>query len=63
MGVIETIIFSIIFVTTFLVGFDFANFNLKIGARQAYFTKGVWRIGFICAIALVYWYMNGMKFI
>ncbi len=59
----ELIIFAITFVISAAVIADFLIFNIKSGARTAYFSKVTWRIGFLTTIALVYWYMNGMRFL
>jgi len=63
MNKIETIVFALISVFTTAVAFDFIVFVLKSGAKASYFSKLSWRIGLLTASALVYWYINGMKFL
>ncbi len=63
MNKIELIAFSITFVISAAVITDFLIYNIKTGARSTYFTNHVWRFGFLTTMALVYWYMNGMKFL
>ena len=63
MNKIELIVFSIIAVIATAVSFDFVIYILKSAPKSAYFYKRTWAIGFLCIIALVYWYLNGMKFL
>ncbi len=59
----ELIAFAILFTVSAAVTIDFLVFTIKSGAKSSYFSKLTWRIGFLATMALVYWYMNGMKFL
>jgi hypothetical protein len=58
----EIIIFAILAVISAMTAFDWITFVVKSAPKQAYFTKRIWLLGILTTIALVYWYMNGMKF-
>lgn len=57
MSKIEMIILSVI--TAF---YWMTAFVLKPAPKQAYFGKRTWILALLATIAIVYWYMNGMKF-
>lgn len=63
MNKFEMIIFALTAVWSIAIVFDFTVYLLKTGAKQSYFSKISWRIGFLTLSALVYWYINGMKFL
>lgn len=63
MNKIELIIFAIVSVISIMTIFDFIVYVLKSAPKRAYFNKLHWVIGLITTMALVYWYMNGMRFI
>lgn len=63
MNKFELIIFSILAVISALVAFDFIVYIFKSAPKSSYLTKKMWKIGLVSAMALVYWYMNGMKFL
>lgn len=60
---IEIIILAILIVLSAITGFDFIVYVLKSAPKSSYFTKRMWIFGFLSTIALVYWYLNGMKFL
>ncbi len=60
---LELITFAICSVVTTVTGFDFIVFVLKSAPKTSYFSKLTWRIGLLTTVALVYWYMNNMRFI
>ncbi len=60
---LELITFAICSVITAATGLDFIVYVLKNAPKISYFSKLTWRIGLITTIALVYWYMNNMRFI
>lgn len=62
MNKIELIIFSVMTVISALTLFDFMTYVLKSAPKSSYFTRSMWRLGFLTTICIVYWYMNGMKF-
>lgn len=59
---IELIIFSILTAIWGLVAFDFIVYVLKPAPARSYFSKRMWNLGFLIAIVLIYWFMNGMQF-
>jgi len=63
MDKIGLIIFAALFTFVTAVAFDFVVFVLKSAPKQAYFSRRLWKLALLAAIALVYWYMNGMKFL
>ena len=63
MNKIELIAFSILAVISAMTAFDFITYVLKTAPKSSYLTKRVWSFGTICIMALVYWYMNGMRFL
>jgi len=63
MNKLELIIFSILAVISALVAFDFIVYIFKSAPKLSYFSKRMWKIGLASSMALVYWYMNGMKFL
>lgn len=63
MNKIELIVFSVLAVISVITAFDFMTFVLKSPPKQSYLTKRFWTFGAICIMSLVYWYMNGMRFL
>lgn len=63
MNKIELIIFSVLSVISALVAFDFIAYVLKSSPKSSYLTKRMWSLGLLTTMALVYWYMNGMRFL
>lgn len=62
MSKIEMIIFAVLAVLSVATAFDWVAFVLKPAPKVAYFKKRTWILGLLATMALVYWYMNGMKF-
>lgn len=58
----QKIIFAFLLVILVVATFDWIVYALKRGAKRSTLTKNQWRFGFICGVALVYWYINGCKF-
>jgi hypothetical protein len=63
MNKIELIAFSILAVISAMTAFDFITYVLKHSPKSSSLTKRFWSFGTICIMALVYWYMNGMRFL
>lgn len=63
MSKIELITFSILAVISVITAFDFITYVLKSPPKSSYLTKRFWTFGTICTMALVYWFMNGMRFV
>lgn len=64
MNKIELIIFAVLAVViSALVAFDFITYVLKSSPKSSYLTKRMWSLGLLTTMALVYWYMNGMRFL
>lgn len=63
MNKIEMIIFAVLAVLSATTAFDWIAFVLKPAPKTAYFKKRTWLLGLLSTMALVYWYINGMKFI
>jgi hypothetical protein len=63
MNKIEMIVFAFIAVYTTIIGFDFMVFIIKSAPKQSLFSLRFWRFGLLTASLLVYWYLNGMKFL
>lgn len=63
MNKIELIAFSILAVISAMTAFDFVTYVLKPSPKSSYLTKRFLSFGTICIMALVYWYMNGMRFL
>ena len=63
MDKIELIIFAVLFVISALVAFDFITYVLKSSPKLSYLTKRMWLLGLLTTMALVYWYMNGKRFL
>lgn len=59
----EIIIFAILSVISAMTAFDWVVYVLRPAPKMAYFRKRTWLLGILTTMALVYWYMNGMKFI
>jgi hypothetical protein len=59
----EMIIFSILAVLSVLVMFDFITYTFKSVPKRAILSKLIWKVGLLSIVILVYWYMNGMRFI
>ena len=63
MNKFELIIFAILAVISTLVAFDFVVYILKSAPRSSYFAKRIWTLGMLTTMILLYWYMNGMRFL
>jgi hypothetical protein len=63
MNKIELIIFAVLSVISALVAFDFITYVLKSSPKSSYLTKIMWLLGLLTTMALVYWYMNGKRFL
>jgi NO-binding membrane sensor protein with MHYT domain len=63
MNKIELIAFSILAVISAITAFDFITYVLKASPKSSYLTKRFWIFGTICIMGVVYWYMNGMRFL
>lgn len=63
MRTIELITFSVLAVISVMVIVDYLVYTFKSAPKTSVLKMRVWRLGMICIMALVYWFMNGMKFI
>jgi len=59
----ELIIIAVLVVISAVTIFDWTVYVIKNAPKAAQLPKYMWSIGLLSLIALVYWYMNGMKFI
>ena len=59
---IEMIIFAVVFVIFTINAFDFIIYVIKSAPKSAYLSKISWKVGLICMVVLVYWFVNGYKF-
>ena len=63
MNKFELIIFSALVVIAVMVVFDFITYIIRSAPKKAIFSQITWFIGLLCTMALIYWYMNGRKFL
>lgn len=63
MNKFELVAFSVLAVISALVWFDFISYVLKSSPKSSHLTKAFWRLGCLTTMVLVYWYMNGMRFL
>lgn len=59
----ELIIFAIVAVISAATSFDFVIFILKSAPKSSYFSKNKWILGMLCTMIVVYWFLNGYKFL
>lgn len=59
----EKLFFSIALVSSILSIFDFVLYAVRSAPKKAFLSRLFWKFGFICTIAVLYYFMNGMKFI
>jgi hypothetical protein len=59
----ELIWFSICVVLAVITSFDFIVYTLKSAPKQSILYRWVWMLGLGAITALVYWFMNGYKFL
>ncbi len=62
MNMFEKILFAILFVIALVVTFDFVVYVIKSAPKTSYFSKRTWYVGLFALMALVFWYINEMKF-
>jgi hypothetical protein len=60
---LEIILFAVFLVFSFLASFDFIVYTLKSAPKISMFSRRFWLFGLISIIGLIYWYVNGMKFL
>jgi len=60
---IEIAIIAICAVYAVITVFDFSVYTIKSAPKSSSLTKTTWKIGAVCIVALVYWYLNGQKFV
>jgi hypothetical protein len=59
----ELLAFAIAVFFSVLTVFDITIYHIKSAPKRAMFTYWFWRMGYVSIIALIYWYMNGNKFL
>lgn len=59
---IQTLILAFCTVYASMVVFDFIVYAVKAAPKTAIMTKLMWRIGFVCLVAIAYYIFNGEKF-
>lgn len=59
----ELLIVAALLTLSVVLVFDFIVYVLRPAPKVSYFSKIYWRIAFFAIIALVYYVLNGMKFL
>lgn len=59
----QLLIFSIASVVSFLGLLDVFIFLFKTGVKQSLFSKSFHKISYVCLVVVVYYILNGYKFI
>lgn len=59
---LQLIIFSVLFVFSSVMALDYISYAIKSAPKTACFSKRKWVIGMLCAMAVVYWFLNGGTF-
>lgn len=59
---IQLIIFAVLAVFASAMSLDYIIYLVKSAPKTACFSTRKWTVGMLCAMAVVYWYMNGGKF-
>jgi len=59
----EIVALAICIAMTTVSGFDFIIYAVKSAPKKAMFKTTFWKLSFLCLCALIYWYINGMRFV
>lgn len=60
---IQLIIISVLIVVSVLADFDFITYILRPSPKESFFSVRFWFFGFISTMAVLYWILNGFKFL
>ena len=55
-------ILAVMLVIAALVTIDMVTYMIRRAPKSSLFSRGIWIIGVICLIGLLYYYLNGFKF-